>query len=474
VKDLREFVDKIRDLGELKLVEGANWDLEIGAVTFLAAQDPNPPALLFDRIEGYSPGYRVLSIPYSTYKRIALVLGLPSDSKRLDLVRKIRSKLSQPLKLIPPVEVKDAPVLQNVHTGTEVNLLEFPTPRWFSKDGGRYIGLGDNVIMKDPEEGWVNVGTYRVQVHDQTTATINLEPGKHGRFIREKYWEKGQACPVAVTCGGDPMLVCVGAASLPWGTPEYDYAGWWKNEPVEVISGPTTGLPIPAHAEIVLEGEIVPPEIETRMEGPFSEWTGHYSPAKPDGAFRVKCVMHRNDPIILGHLVYLGPGIICGWTDLFAAAQVWSHLDKIVPGVKAVWSPPELKKSMVISIEQKYGGHAKQTALGALAQHSYDRRFIIVVDEDVDPSDIRQVLFALALRSDPERFDIIKDSWCCNLNPILTPYQREVGDITHSVAVITACKPYHWIKEFPPSVELTEELKENVLEKWKGKILEGS
>ena len=247
---------------------------------------------------------------------------------------------------------------------------------------------------------------------------------------------------------------------------EYDYAGWWKKEPVEVIKGPMTGLPIPAYAEIALEGEMMPPEVDSRMEGPFAEETGHYSQAKMEAAFRIKSVLHRNDPIILGTLPFLAPGVPSGSHLVRIAAQVWSHLDSLVPGIKEVWLPPELPRSMVISIEQKYGGHAKHVALAALGTHNYKQKYIIVVDDDIDPSNIREVLFALALRAEPAKFDIIRDCWCNALTPLLSPQQREVGDITQSAALISACKPYYWIKDFPPLSKTSPEIEEAVKKKW--------
>ncbi|MDP2916317.1 MAG: UbiD family decarboxylase [Dehalococcoidia bacterium] len=471
MKDLRQFIQMTEEMGELKTIEGAHWNLEIGAICRLVGAGSDPRALLFDKIEGYKAGYRILANPFCTDKRVALGLGLTVETSRPELVRKLRDKLNEPLKLIPPVEVKDAPILQNVQTGDDVDLFKFPTPKWQARDGGRYIGTGDNVIMKDPDEGWVNVSTNRVQIHDKSTATIYFAPGKHGGMIREKYWKRGQSCPVAITCGSEPLLVVIGSSAIPWGMPEYDYAGWWKKEPLEVIKGPTTGLPIPAHAEIALEGEMVPPDVETRIEGPFSEWTGHYSPAKPESAVRIKCVLHRNDPIILGVLPFLGRGVPYGHTPLVISAQVWNHLDRLVPGVKGVWCPPEFhRNTIVISLAQKYGGHAKQAALGALSRYNYSVKYVIVVDDDIDPYNIREVLFALAFRADPEKFDIIRDSWCDGLEPLLSPFKRQTEDITHTAVLITACKPYAWMKDFPPAadVNVSQQLLEQIGRKFKG------
>ncbi len=466
--DLREFIDRVKNLGELKVIEGANWDLEIGAITYLTAKESEPPTLLFDKIIGYEPGYRLLVNANLTDKHTNLLLGLPTEARGLELVRNIKNRMSEALRLIAPMEVKEGPVMQNVRQGSEVDLSIFPAPKWQSLDGGKYIGLGDMVIQKDPEEGWVNVGTHRIQIHNKSTATIFFEPGKHGDIIRRKYWSEGQSCPVAVTLGGDPFYVSIGGARIPWGMSEYDYMGWWRKEPIKVIKGALTGLPIPADAEIALEGEIVPPEEESLMEGPFSEWNGHYTSARPEAAFRVKRIYHRDDPIVLAQMPFLGPGVRTSWSHLISAAQLWNHLDRVAPGVKGVWIHKEFggHHCVVISIEQKYGGHAKQVALSALGHHGYHRKFVIVVDEDIDPSNLRDVLFAVGMRSDPGMWDLVRECWTGVLEPLLSPQKRELGDITQTAVMILACKPYHWLKDFPPRVVIDPELERKVKKKF--------
>ncbi len=470
MKDLRQFVQMAEEIGELKVIEGANWDLEIGALTvYVANNNLNPPALLFDKIKGYTAGYRVLTIPCSTDKRLAMTLGLSVEATRLELVRKLRDKLSEPLRLIPPVEVKDGPILENIITGDEVDLLKFPAPKWMPGDGGRYIGTGDTVIARDPDEGWVNVSTHRIQVHDKATATILVEIGQHLGAIREKYWKKGKSCPVAVTCGSEPLLVSVGGTRIPWGMSEYDYYGWWRKEPLGVIKGPVTGLPIPAYAEIALEGELLPPDVESVIEGPFAEFTGHYSPSGPEAVFRVKGVLYRNDPIILGLLSYLGPGVPT-WTRVsIMSALAWSELDKVVPGVRGVWLPDEFGKERceIISLKQQYPGHAKHAALAALGHNALNRKYVIVVDEDVDPTNLREVLFALGQRADPIAFDILRGIRMSKLDPLMAdPEKRRTKDFTGSTAIILACKPFNWIEQFPPMVITEPELTQNLVKKW--------
>ncbi|MFC1861395.1 UbiD family decarboxylase [Chloroflexota bacterium] len=469
--DLRQFIDRCKEIGELEIVEGAKWNLEIGAITFEAAVASKPPAILFDNIEGYEAGYRVFTLPCSTDKRLALVLELPVETSRLELVQQLKDRLSEPLKLISPVEVEKGPIIENVITDNEVDLFKFPTPHWTVSDGGRYIGTGDNVIVRDPDEGWVNVSTNRIQIHDKSTATIFVEPGQHIGMIREKYWKRGQGCPVAVTCGGDPFLVSISGLRIPWGVSEYDYIGWWRKTPLEVIKGQITGLPIPANSEIALEGEMVPMDIETKIEGPFAEFTGHYSSAGPEAIFKVKRILHRDAPIILAVITYMGPGATTWTSGAVRSAKTWGHLDSIVPGIRGVWEPPEfgIARSLVISLKQQYQGHAKQAALAALAFYPMSKKYIIVVDEDIDPTNINEVLFAMGQRANPKTFEVITGNWTSKLEPLLSdPEVKRNNDLTVSTSIILACKPFHWIEEFPQPVIIGSELQKEVRQKWPG------
>jgi 3-octaprenyl-4-hydroxybenzoate carboxy-lyase/4-hydroxyphenylacetate 3-hydroxylase C terminal/4-hydroxyphenylacetate 3-hydroxylase N terminal len=158
------------------------------------------------------------------------------------------------------------------------DLGKFPVPVWHQKDGGPYIGSGSIVVMRDPDSSWINASIYRVQVHGKNRVTVQFDhPGRHGAIIAKKYWDRGQPCPVAVVNGEDPALFIAGFESLPSGFSEFDFAGAIKEGPVELYPGPRTGLPIPIHAEIVLEGVFHPATGETLMEGPFGEFTGYYA-----------------------------------------------------------------------------------------------------------------------------------------------------------------------------------------------------
>ncbi|HEX5607655.1 MAG TPA: UbiD family decarboxylase, partial [Candidatus Binatia bacterium] len=161
-KDLRGYIDAVEQLGELRVIHGADWDLELGAITEVAARATSPKVLLFDDIKGYPSGFRVLTNPVCSKTTTALAFGLEPKLTGLEIIRAWKEKLGgqKPLK---PVEVSNGAITENVEK--DVDLLKFPTPRWHEDDGGRYIGTGCMVIMRDPQENWINVGTYRVCVH---------------------------------------------------------------------------------------------------------------------------------------------------------------------------------------------------------------------------------------------------------------------------------------------------------------------
>ena len=276
--DLRAFIDRAAELDQVCVIEGADWNEEIGALVEAAAElITDPPLLLFDRIKGYPPGFRVASLPMASARLAALALGLDFHGKSKAELRELAQKKMSDIPRIAPVEVPTGPVMENVRTGDDIDLFCFPVPRFHAADGGRYIGTGDCLVNRDPESGYINVGTFRMQVHEKNLLGLWISPGKQGRQICQRYWDRGEACPIVATFGQDLLLFMASSSFSPWGQCEFDKAGGLRGRPVEVIKGPITGLPIPAHAEIAIEGEVPPPQLEARDEGPFGEWPGYYS-----------------------------------------------------------------------------------------------------------------------------------------------------------------------------------------------------
>lgn len=452
VADLREWIERVDSLGELTRIDGADVATEIGGLTDLYQWDMGNPALLFDRIKGYPAGFRVLSNVLTSLSRVALSLDLPTTCTPRGLVEAWRARLAE-MRPVSCAEVETGPIFQNRQTGKDVDVTQFPAPVWHSGDGSGYLGTGCIVITRDPDTGWINAGTYRVAVHDQQTVGIYISPGKHGRLIRDKYWKRGQVCPVAISFGHDPLLLLLGGLEVDYGVNEFDVAGAIRRQPLPVVRAPLTGLPVPAGAEIVIEGEIPPDEL--REEGPFGEWAGYYaSGRKPEPIVRVQLVLHRDDPIVLGCIPGKPPNDNTYFRSPLRSALLWNELERAgIPGVVGVWSHEAGggRLMTVVSIRQMHPGHAKQAGAAAATCHAgaYANRWVIVVDDDIDPTDTNEVLWAMCTRTDViEDVDVLKRCWSTPLDPMA--YAGTGPAYFNNRMIIDACRPFDRLATFPP------------------------
>jgi 4-hydroxy-3-polyprenylbenzoate decarboxylase len=451
--DLREWLEETRRLGEVRDVSGLSWQQDIGMVAGMALHDDSAPCFVFNEIPGTIPGSRLL-VNFFGGKRKNMTLGFPPDLGKVELSEGFRQSFMAPMQRIAPVYVDGGPILENVMQGADVDITRFPAPKWHEPDGGRYIGTGSFNVIRDPEEGWINCGTYRVMIHDAATAGFYISPGKHGRQMRDKYQARGEPMPVAVVCGGDPMTFLMACSEVPYGVCEYEIVGGMRGKPVEVIKGPVTGLPIPANAEIVLEGFVQPGN--ERIEGPFGEWTGYYaSDVRPEPVLDVKAVYYRSNPILLGCAPQRPPDEICRYRAVLRSALLRESMVKAgVPGITAAWAHEvgNARLLLAVAITQRYPGHAKQAGHIAAMCHvgAYCGRYVIVVDDDIDVSDLQELIWAMLTRSDPATsIDVIRNAWSTPLDPRIEPDRKAVGDNTNSRAIIDACRPWHWRDKFP-------------------------
>lgn len=470
---LREWLDIADSIGELKRINGADWNLEIGTLAELIYQKrPGvTPAILFDRIKGYPEGFRVVFGLPCSFRRLALSMGLPLDSIGLSLVDRFRQKLRD-LKPIPPRAVDGGPVLENQLTGENIDLLKFPVPLMHEHDGGRFIGTACVAITRDPEEGWLNLGTYRAMVHDRRSLGLFTSAvSKHARVHMEKYFRQGKPCPVVLCVGQDPLLTLAAGSQLEFGYSEYDYCGGVRGKPVDTLLGKETGLPFPAHAEIAIEGFMHPGDV--LPDGPFGEWMGYYGARTTDTpVIRVERIYYRNDPILCCARPGRPPSDDSLYLAVVHAAQIWDHVERAgLPNVKGVWSMEAGIGTLfnVISIKQAYPGHARQALVLAsqVLGGAYIGRFVVVVDEDIDPTSLYDVIWAMSTRCDPEySIEIIRRCWSGNLD-IAIPRERKG---LSSRALIDASKPYERREDFSLIAESSEELKEAMTKKWKEEI----
>jgi 4-hydroxy-3-polyprenylbenzoate decarboxylase len=466
-------VRAIDEFGELKQVQNVDAN-EIGAITSISSTLKPIPAILFDRIAGYKPGCRVLVNLLASRNRCSLIEGISEKTEGLDLVKEWKHKLAEYVPT-PPQKVENGPVKENIFTEKEADVRILPCIKWHPEDFSSYWSYAA-VVMKDLETGYVNIGMYRVSVYDKQTLGMHIAIGHDGQIIRDRWWKAGKAAPVAICLGTDPWVADVSTTDLGFGESEYDYAGWLRGKAIEVVEGETTGLPIPATAEAVIEGEIPTPEDEPfREEGPWGEADGYYCRSFPGPVVKVKCICHRDDPIILGTSNGVPPqrSYIGSPTDRHRAAAVaWIKLEKLgLPGVHGIGF---VSPFLVCSITQLYPGHVKRVADALMAGLTGSRppTHLMLVDDDIDPWNTQDVLWAMRTRCEPaEQIRIEKKVYTSVVNPwVWTPEMRKVPlekGATGSSLIVDACRPYHWKDEFNEVIgDIEPVLKKHVKDKW--------
>lgn len=482
IQDIREWLDRAEGIHELiQIDKPVDRDEEMSAITYLVAKQDPSPAILFDNPRGYedSPiGARMLwNILGPSPKRIALTIEEPPETPVLELIRRLKEKMKDRL---PPREVPaaEAPVYENTLAEDDIDLEQLPIPRHWPLDGGRYAGTADAVFTRDPDSGYLNIGTYRMMLQGKREVGLYLSPGKDARLHITRCWEKGESIPVAAAWGIDPLFMLVGSQTFPKNVSEYEFAGGIKGEPIPVVRAQTSDLLLPANAELVVEGVIRPNSVKT--EGPFGEFPGYYG--RPEAGcplVDVTRVHYRTRPVLTNAIMADYPS--CEQSGFFAvirSARIWDDLDKLgIPGVQGVYAHPAGAGGFgmtVISLEQRYAGHAAQ-CLALAAQvpgGAYYTKWIIAVDEDIDPTDMDQVIWAMSSRCNPiEDIDVLRNTWSTWLDPTQNPpEERPYG----SKALINACKEHRYLPVFSKRTTLRREMYDQVAGRWKELGLRGS
>lgn len=450
-QDLREWIAKLESEGELFRVKAkVDWDLEIGGIV-QKIFDEEGPALLFENIKDHENTFcrKFFTASLSTTRRVALMMGLPKNTPYKKLIEIHKERIKKPLK---PVIVNNGRVKENVVKEEDVNLFEFPAPKWHHLDGGRFIGTFDGVVTKDPETGWTNVGLYRRQVQDKKTMGVPAGHGQHIWMHFIKYRKMGKPMPIAIVNGWDPVLPATACAPLPPDVDEYDIMGALRQAPVELVKCETNDLLVPANAEIVFEGE-VPTDLSTmRMEGPFGEYTGYYgSEAGLKPIINVQCITHRSDPILQGTLEGVPINEDHRVESVNASSIIWNHLDKFMRGVTAVNVDPSTAwANIFVQVDNRYIGQPFQVASliwGFVAP--YWGKNIMVVDTDIDIYNWNKISWAFAYRVDPRKDLHIFPGWGSPTDPVVHPKDRYTHTWTKvNRLLIDATKPIH---ENPPA-----------------------
>lgn len=414
--DFRSFIDELRrrkDLVDVQVEVDAH--LEIGAIT-RRVYEQRHPAPLFHHVKGSMSGARVLGAPAGLnaakggeFARLALHFGLPEDSGPRQIVAAIRGAMKAPP--IEPRRIESGPVKENVWIGDEVDLTRFPVPLLHERDGGRFFGTYGFHVVRSPDGSWDSWSVGRTMLVNRNTLTGPTIPTQHIGMIRDMWAREGKPTPWAMVLGAPPAAVAVAGMPLPDGVSEPGYVGALLGAPVEVVRTETNDLWVPANAEIVLEGEIS--LTETAMEGPMAEYHGYaFSDGHQQPVFHVRAVTFRNNPIL--------PICVAGtppeenhtiWATMISA-QLLEVMQQASLPVDMAWCSYEAAVCWtVVSVDvaklAALRTNAKEFALrvadvffGSHAGHLIPK--VILVGNDIDVTDINEVVWAMATRSHPE------------------------------------------------------------------------
>ncbi|MDP3669073.1 MAG: UbiD family decarboxylase [Telluria sp.] len=474
IQDLREWLTRVEDMGELVRVnEPVDRDEDMSAIGYLLAKQAPSPAVLFEQAAGFekSPiGAKLLwNILGPSLKRVALTLEEPADTPAVELIRRAKDKLKR--RILPrEVPANEAPVYEHTLTGDQIDLDLLPIPKHWPLDGGRYAGTADAVITRDPDTGYLNIGTYRMMQQGKKHVGLYMSPGKDARLHITRAWQKGEPIQVAAAWGIDPLFMMVGSQTFPKNISEYEFAGGIKGQAIPVVRGTTTDLLLPANAELVIEGIIRPNAV--KPEGPFGEFPGYYG--RPEAGcplVEVTAVHYRSKPILTNALMADYPSCEqSGFFSIMRSAKIWEDLDKLgIPGIHGVYAHPAAAGGFgmtVISLEQRYAGHAAQVlALAAQCPGgAYYTKLIIAVDEDIDPTDTDQVIWAMASRCNPiDDIDILRNTWSTWLDPTQNPPEKRPYG---SKALINACKEHRHLPVFSKRTALSKSTYDKVAARW--------
>lgn len=412
--NLRDFIDFLEKKGELKRIPfEVSPELEITEITDRVVRSEGP-ALFFERVEGSS--IPVVTNLFGTEKRMALALGYGSMeevSQRMKSLLQIKMPkgfLARVLHVLPklkelgssvPRVVKNAPCQEVVLEQPDLGIL--PNLKCWPGDAGRFITL-PLVITKDPCTGIQNMGMYRMQVFDNRTTGMHWHRHKGGAFHLEKAAREGDRLEVAVALGGSPATIYSATAPLPEGIDELAFAGFLQGSPVEVVKAKTLDLLVPAEAEIILEGYVDPNE-PMRMEGPFGDHTGFYSPKEPYPVFHVHTMTMRKEPIYPATVV--GPPPKEDYFMGYATERIFLPIIQLLlPEVVDLHMPMEgvFHNLVFVAIRKQYPGHAYKVmhSLWGQGQMMF-AKVIVVVDEDVNVRDPKEAWWIALNNIDPKR-----------------------------------------------------------------------
>lgn len=442
VKDLRSFLAKTEKIAPEEIIRvkrEIDPKYEIMAIVSKLEQQRRVPILIFENVKGTE--FPVVTNVYATRRRIAGSI----DVEREKLIDKYINAIDNSIR---PKVVSNGPVRDVVLTDKEVNLQLLPQTVYHIGDAP-YITAGI-VIAKDSETGIRNASYNRLMMKSKDKLGIFMGAGKHLRELYDRAEERGKPLEVAICIGNHPAWALGSLFPGSFGVDEYRIIGGLMGEPLEVVKCKTVDVEVPSHAEMVLEGEILPYVRED--EGAFGEFTDYSSGKDKREVVKVKAITHRKESIYQ---------IICGGAHrehlVMATVPMEANLHKsvkaAVPSLKAVRVPTNA--TVFISIKKRNEGQPNNAILAAFSADMY-MKHAVVVDEDIDVNNESEVLWAIATRVQADRDVFIIPRAIGNQ---ADPSSRE--GLTAKMGIDATAKPF--LREFPPKNRLPNEIVERIV-----------
>jgi 4-hydroxy-3-polyprenylbenzoate decarboxylase len=479
--DLRSWLDTLDAEGQLRrITTPVDWNEEIGAITRVNLA-LGGPALLFENITGHENTRctKFLTSAIGNRRQIQLMLGLPEGTDDSAVVRHLRTAFRNP---VPPRIVGTGPVKENIVEGGDIDLFEFPAPKWHADDGGRYIDTFCGVVTEDKVTGRDNIGLYRGQIVDRNKIAKLMVPsqGWGGHF--EKY--KPEPMPVAIVYGWHDVLPFCAGAPFPKDVCEWDMMGALLGRPVDLVACETVPLHVPASAEIVVEGYLDPDPDTFTEEGTFAEYPGYLGGAAPAPVLRVTRITHRNDPVLRGTLEGIRPGFLNedSITNFARSAITWNILEDLgVAGITDLWMTEVTNgQHTVVQIHKTYRGHAQQVAaaLWGTGGSVWFHKNVLVVEEDIDIHDPAALDWAISYRVNAGLGDItfFGPTMGSPLDPSTPPERNDTarygsGEWTRVLTDATRSWEFgprsEWGgRHYPPIDKVAPELESRIAARW--------
>jgi len=441
---MREFIEALDahgDLARVKKEVEKDWEIStVARQTAFSYKLDQRPALLFENVKGYSTP--VLLGSESSPRRAAMALGILEDDpimRRRLMMEKFWLAYEHRK---DPAVIKDVPCQENVVTGNDVDLVKLlPVPIWTpGKDAAPYITSG-GTTSKDPVTGELSVGNYRLQVKGKNRLGIYAGDGQDTFYHWKKAFELNQPLPVAILIGPPPPVIFTQMYRVPYD--ELTIAGGLMGEPLEVSKCVTNDLIVPAHTEIVIEGEIPPNILEE--EGPFGEAFGVISPRRKRPVINVKAITYRNNPIYHAFMSSYVPGTASATRASIKPYFVNNTLKMAgVPEVKDIFLPESATGTqiVIVSIKKMWAFHPRHIMYAIWgSKASHDCKFVIVTDENVNIRDPFELGRAMMMNVNPARDVVISEGGSWTIDPSLGS-STEQRSTTAAKMGVDATQPY--------------------------------